>query len=56
LSVPFSWLCSDYSPLITWINWQRNPRFVEQRLLIVTNQNHCLIFDIVNHVHWGEKL
>jgi hypothetical protein len=27
-----------------WVNWQRNPRFVEKRLLIVTIQSHCLIF------------
>ena len=28
----------------TWDNWQRNPRFVEKNLLVVTNQNHYLIF------------
>ena len=26
-----------------WVNSQRNPRFGEKRLLIVTKQNHCLI-------------
>ena len=28
----------------TWDIWQINPRFVEKSLLIVTNQNHYLIF------------
>ena len=27
----------------TWDNWQRNPRFGEKGLLIVTNQNHYVI-------------
>jgi hypothetical protein len=34
------WLLST---LQMFVNWQRNHCFIEKWLLIVTNQNHCLI-------------
>ena len=38
-----------------WVNWQRNPCFIEKSLLIVTMYQSKSPYDIVNLHLWSEK-